>query len=332
MSKGIDLTNKTIVISRTDSIGDVMLTLPMVNWIKNTFVDVRIIYLGRNYTREIVDCFPQVDEFFSYDELEMLPVQARVEVVRQWNADALIHVFPHKELAKIAKKAKIPIRVGTSHRSFHLLTCTERINFTRKNSELHEAQLNFELLRPFGLIEIPSLDAVNSDINTFAPATINYEFSGIKGEKPLVVLHPKSKGSAVEWPIEKYVALAQLLVENGKRVVFTGTEQEGASFRTKLRLNEDIIDATGRFSLSEFIAFLGHVEGIVACSTGPLHIVAALGKRAVGLYVNKRPMHPGRWSPLGQNVRVIAPLTKVPSESDLFSIEPMDVLSAVIAD
>jgi heptosyltransferase III len=329
VSKAIDLTNKTVVISRTDSIGDVMLTLPMCNWLKAQFEGVKIVFLGRNYTRDIVTCFPAVDEFFSYDELEMLPVQARVEAVKQWKADVFIHVYPHKELAKLAKKAKIGIRVGTSHRSFHLLTCSHRINFTRKNSDLHEAQLNFELLRPFGLENIPSLDEVTSEMLTFKAPSFNEEFSSMIGDKPIIVLHPKSKGSAVEWPIENYIELAHQLVGKNFRVLFSGTAQEGEQFRSLLPDHSEIIDITGKFTLTEFIAFLGKVDGIVACSTGPLHIAAALGKTAVGLYIDKRPMHPGRWAPLGPKAKVIAPTTKKPSESDIRLIEVGEVIEAL---
>ncbi|MFC7667381.1 glycosyltransferase family 9 protein [Hymenobacter humi] len=40
-------------------------------------------------------------------------------------------------------------------------------------------------------------------------------------------------------------------------------------------------------------------DGLVAGSTGPLHLAAALGRHALGLYPPIRPMHPGRWAPLG---------------------------------
>ena len=38
---------------------------------------------------------------------------------------------------------------------------------------------------------------------------------------------------------------------------------------------------------------------LYAASTGPLHIAAALGKLTIGLYPPIKPMHPGRWAPLG---------------------------------
>ncbi|MCE2742473.1 MAG: hypothetical protein LW701_02705, partial [Fluviicola sp.] len=89
------------------------------------------------------------------------------------NTEAIVHAFPRKEIAKLAKKAKINFRIGTSHRLFHFLTCNVKVDFTRKNSPYHESQLNFELLRPFGLTSIPSLEEVNEMTKYFVAK--NYE-------------------------------------------------------------------------------------------------------------------------------------------------------------
>ena len=45
--------------------------------------------------------------------------------------------------------------------------------------------------------------------------------------------------------------------------------------------------------------FVGRADGLLACSTGMLHLAAALGKYALGIYAPIKPIHPGRWKPLG---------------------------------
>ena len=62
-----------------------------------------------------------------------------------------------------------------------------------------------------------------------------------------------------------------------------------------------IIDMTGRLSLTELLVFINSCDGLVAASTGPLHIAAALGKRAIGIYAPIRPIFPQRWAPLGEH-------------------------------
>jgi len=156
----MDLNNKSIIVSRTDSIGDVMLSLPLCAWLKNKFPEVRIIFLGKSYTRPVLDAYSKIDKIENWDDYDSLPKAAAVKKIIALNADAIIHIFPDKKIASLAKKAGITMRVGSSHRVYHLTTCTHRINFTRKRSDLHESQLNHELLRPFGLKEIPKISDI----------------------------------------------------------------------------------------------------------------------------------------------------------------------------
>ena len=142
---------KKIVISRTDSIGDVALTLPLAGILKEKYPNAQIIFLGNTYTKPIIDCSNSVDVVCEWSELQKMDSKAQVKWLRSQNIDVFIHVFPRKELSRLVQKAKIPHRIGTSHRVYHFLTCNHRPNFTRKNSDLHESQLNTKLLKPFGI-------------------------------------------------------------------------------------------------------------------------------------------------------------------------------------
>ncbi len=297
-----------IIISRTDSIGDVILTLPMCAWLKSQFPSCTLIFLGKTYTKPVVDCYSALDEFVDWQEIESLPSASKVARLAELNADAIVHVFPVKEIASLSKKAKIPMRIGTSHRGFHLLTCNHRVNFTRKHSNLHEAQLNFELLRPFGLTDIPSLKLLMEYGSLFKPVPVDLpqEINALLvGSSKTVILHPKSQGSALEWPLERYMELASFLANEGTRVLFTGTQHEGDQFRALIPSHERIVDLTGKLSLSEFIVLISKVDALVACSTGPLHIAGVCGTHAVGLYSPRKPIHPGRWQPIGKHIDIL---------------------------
>jgi ADP-heptose:LPS heptosyltransferase len=235
----------------------------------------------------------------NWDEIQNLPLSVKIDSMK---ADCIIHVFPRREIAVLAKKAKIPLRIGTAHRTFHFLNCNSRVNFSRKKSLLHEAQLNFELLRPLGLQSIPSLNEIQDQSSNFiGPNTILPTFLKDMNWDKTIVLHPKSQGSALEWPLENYVDLANLLVTEGYSVLLTGTEKEGALFRHLFQLGDSLIDSTGKLTLIELISVLSKTKALAACSTGPLHISAMLNIRSVGLYSMRKPIHPGRWKPLGVN-------------------------------
>lgn len=300
----MDLNNKNIIVSRTDSIGDVLLSLPICAWLKNKFPDVRIIFLGKGYTKPVLDAYSKIDNFEDWDDYASLTKAAAVKKFMALNAAAIIHVFPDKKIAALAKKAEITIRVGSSHRLYHLATCTHRINFTRKRSDLHESQLNHELLRPFGLKEIPKINDVIATTGFFnAPkVSLPQEYEALNS---FTILHPKSQGSAKEWPFEKYLVLAKELIAKGETVIFTGTENEGKLFRDQLPSHSELIDSTGTMSLTQLIALISKAKNIVACSTGPLHIAGFLGINTIGLFSPKRPIHPERWSALGSCVSIL---------------------------
>ena len=305
MSKIIDLANKTILISRTDSIGDVVLTLPLCVWIKSHFPFCKIIFLGNTYTKPVISCLKEIDLVLCWKDFENLPSNEKVQKIIDLKIDVCLHVFPKKEIASLMKKAKIKNRIGTSHRAFHLLTCNHRLNFTRKKSDLHEAQLNFELLKPFGLKEIPSFEEFSSSLSkSFTAPKIDLE-KGFFNIKNAVILHPKSQGSALEWPLEKYKILAEKLLDKGEIVVFTGTENEGKLIRSFIPIHKDCYDLTGKMSLEELIVFISQSKTLVACSTGPLHLAGILGIQTIGFFSSRKPIHPGRWKALGKNVNIL---------------------------
>ena len=288
---------KRIIISRTDSIGDVILTLPLCIWVKENFPEAELVFLGRAYTKPVISCFNVIDSFLNFDDFESIPTSERIAKLK---ADCIIHVFPNSQIALLAKKAKIPMRIGTAHRVFHLLTCNYRLNFSRKRSLLHEAQLNFELLKPLGFRDMPSFEALFQSLNHFTIPTVSLppEFSSIDFSNT-VVLHPKSQGSASEWPLEKYIDLATLLVQQKKTVIFTGTENEGKEFSSFLPSHPQIIDSSGKLNLKQLIRLISSCEALVACSTGPYHIAGVSGIKAIGLFSSRKPIHPGRWKALG---------------------------------
>jgi ADP-heptose:LPS heptosyltransferase len=292
---------KKILISRTDAIGDVCLTLPVCQALEAAFPNCELTYLCRSYTRAVVACFEPIDQVLLLEELQQLGDQARNKMLVQY--DVVLHLFPNQIVAKWCKQARIPLRIGTAHRFFHLFTCNSRPRFSRKRSALHEAQLNFKLLAPLGITVIPTIMEINQKLN-FKVSGLPFELVQNNWSK-VILLHPKSNGSGVEYPIEKYVALSECLVESGYQVYFTGTEKEGACFRAQIPVHPNISDATGKWDLQTFIYIISKAKALVACSTGPYHIAGLCGIRAVGLFASRKPIHPGRWAALGKGATAL---------------------------
>ena len=229
-----------------------------------------------------------------------------MELLKELKADVIIHVFPVKEICVAAKRAGIPVRIATARRFFTLFTCNRLLHIPRKNSDLHEAQLNLKMLkglgmeREFGLEEIWSLYGMNGRTGGQADGWTGGR--GDEGGRFRLILHPKSKGSAREWGLENFSKLIDLLPVDTFEIIVTGTKDEGSMMAGFLEHHRGrITDLTGKLTLAELIDLIGSSDGLVAASTGPLHIAAALGIRAVGLYAPMRPIFPQRWAPVGKN-------------------------------
>ncbi|MBD2767210.1 glycosyltransferase family 9 protein [Hymenobacter sp. BT664] len=295
----------TFLISRTDAIGDVVLTLPVAGQLKQRFPACRVVLIGRTYTAPVAAACPWVDDFLNLDELLQLRPSAQVAALRGYQAAAIIHVFPNKNLARLARLARIPVRIGTRNRWWHWFTCNRLVALSRRHSSLHEAQLNLQLLQPLGFIHPSSLPEVAELVRLRSPEVLPPHVQQLlQARQPgqlNVILHPRSRGSAREWGLANYGQLASQLHQAGHRVFITGTAAEGEELGPWLAQHAAFLtaDLTGQLGLPQFMAFIAAADGLVAGSTGPLHLAAALGRHALGLYPPIRPMHPGRWGPLG---------------------------------
>lgn len=298
---------KKIIISRTDNIGDVILTLPMAGYLKKIFPNIKIAFLGKKYTQPIVQISADVDEFYDWDEIRKSNDPA--SCLKKINADAIIHVFPNKEISLYARQANIKLRVGTNRRWFHWLNCNHLVNLSRKNSVLHESQLNIKLLgflkikTDFSLTELSNLlqlkNPLDIEKNSFTEKFLDKE-------KFNLILHPKTKGSAREWSPENFVKLINELPEEKFRVFVSGTLEEDAFIQTHILSKcPQAISVVGKFSLFDFIKFIRSCDGFVSASTGPLHIASILGKHALGIYPPVQSMSPSRWGPIGKKAECV---------------------------
>lgn len=325
----------TIIISRTDSIGDVVLTLPMCGILKEKFPGAKIIFLGKAYTEAIAEACEHVDEFMNWDAIAAKSPAAQIAAFQEKRADVIIHVFPRKEVLWVAKRAHIPWRIATAGRIYTIGKCNKLVLFSRKKSPLHEAQLNLKLLKPLGIegepsaLELEKYYGLNK-VNDAAQNAVKAFLQSLPSGKKRVILHPLSKGSASEWSLANYQELALSLVEKGYEVIITGTKEEGEKLKSVFQFtNAHLHDTTGKFVLAELIALIRQCDVLVAASTGPLHIAAASGIVALGLYSPKKPIHPGRWAPVGKQAHVLV-AAQHPRKGEKLAIKPDEVLNVLL--
>jgi ADP-heptose:LPS heptosyltransferase len=296
-----------ILISRVDAIGDVVLTLPVATYIKQLLPAAKVSFLGRTYTQPVINTMASIDAFVNYDELKKLPDNEQVAHLQKQNIDAIIHVLPNKHIAKVAKQAGIKLRIGTTNRVFHWYTCNKLVKLSRKKSDLHEAQLNLVLLKPLGLKQVPSLPDIIANNNFNSKVELTPALSDVLvSNKFNLVIHPKSHGSGMEWGLDNFAELINNLPTNKFNIIITGSDNEKALLTNWIQtLPPTVQDMTGQMSLGQLITFIGKADGLIASGTGPLHLAALTGINALGLFPSLRPIHPGRWAPVGKKAGYI---------------------------
>ncbi len=290
-----------ILLSRNDGIGDMVLMLPMAGILKAQYPQINIAVLGKKYTKALVDACVYVDEFI--DEEDYFSKEILIDKLKP---QAIIHVRTNKRVAKRAKELNIRLRIGTRSRLYHWATCNKLISLRRKSSDLHEAQLNLKLLAPLGIVKEYSIKELQTFFGLERLEVLGQQYLDVlQTDKFNLVIHPKSEGSSREWPIEHFTALINMLDADKYNIILTGVEKEKQFVQTIIDgLNKPVINLAGNLPLGQFISLLKHADGIVANATGPLHLGAALGIHALGIYPPIKPIDPGRWAPLGLKAEV----------------------------
>ncbi len=310
MPKPLDVKpGSRILVSRSDRLGDLILALPFVETLKQRYPDCQIEVMASLYASPILENNENIDYIFRVQNDQLaIDKPYKKDLLRriiERKYDIVVVLFPERRISQLYHKAKIPIRIGTAGR-FHSVFFNHHLFHSRKANLKHEYEYNLDFLQFFkdgATVTVPHVYLCQKEID-FARRIIGK--AGITDK--FVVLHPGSGGSAERWPVERFILLYDELTRAGLQVVISGSEREGEmidAISTKLGI--PVTKITGETDLRTLAAVLSLATVVVANSTGPLHVAAAVGTKVVGLYAGKAVMSPQRWGPLGENHRVLQP-------------------------
>ena len=328
-----------VLLCRTDAIGDVVLTLPVAGWLKSVNPELEVHMLVRSYAAPVAQAAKHVDQVLIWDR-DHLPNLS--------DFDAAILGFPDADVAKVLKKSGVPIRVGTGRRWPFRRWVNVRNHSSRKSSGHHESWHGLELA--FSLHPAPGFNRWGEQVSSNRRDWANWgslvpddwasavrkapeRASWILPDAKCVILHPGSRGSANNWPLEHYFKLREKLLDAGFRVIWTGSEAEGQQVRSERAWNpaNQEVDTMGQLNLSELMSLMTQCNGMVASSTGPLHLAARLGVPCVGLYDSKPPFWPERWAPIGDHVKCLSGSASQMSSLDILVEDVFEALTSPYA-
>lgn len=303
---------RRILVIRTDRIGDVLLSTPVLSALREVYPAAFLAILVRPYTLDVVEGHPALDLALIDDaDRQHRGIRGLLRLAGQIRAhrfEVVIVLHPTLRLALLCLLAGIPIRVGTGYRAYSMLF-NRRVYEHRRDARRHEVEYNMGLLSALGVTAPPSNPHITVTDTARRSIAARCDGWGIRPHEALVVLHPGSGGSARSWPPSYFAALGDRLGDTpGIRVILTGGPDEGELVRSVARqMHTEPITLVDETTIKELAALLEISRLCVTNSTGPLHMAAAVGTPTVALYCPIIPCSPSRWGPYGEGHRVLQP-------------------------
>ena len=300
---------RRILISRTDDLGDVILTLPLAVAIKNQLPEVELIFLVRPYISHLVERIPEIDRTIT------LPESGHgKEVFQDIDPDAIIFAWPVFRLALDALRARIDVRIGTGYCWFSGLF-TRWVYDKRKKGASHEAEFELNMLAPIldgpFELEMPEL-SISAEGEKEAKTRLHE--TGIEGD--YVIIHPVGRPYLPQYPVEKFAEVGRNLLEAypDLSIVVTAGPNE-------LAIAEEVckqIDMPSRTAALTKLSPNGVSELLrggkcfIGSPSHGIHLAALVRTPVVAVYPGTAPDWPERRRPVGPNVITLTPQSDEP--------------------
>lgn len=301
---------QNILIVRIDRIGDVVLTLPIASIIKKYFPETKVSFLLRNYTLPLAQSNQNIDEVITLDEKNgKTNIFRNIKKIRN-RFDACIVAYPTFRIALALYLSGIKTRIGTGYRWYSFLF-NKKIYDHRKISEYHELEYNVRLLKAFGIKENITPESAQFNLKPTPESILAVEEKllnkNVDLSKKIIIIHPGSGGSSVDLPLESMKKLVVMITNSlDCEILITGNKKE-AELCQSLIVNKKTKNIAGELELNEMIAMIDRSKILIANSTGPIHIAAALGKYVIGFYPKIITCSDKRWGPYTVKKKIFSP-------------------------
>lgn len=304
--------SKKIAVVRTDKLGDMILTLPMIKVIKELFPEKHISLISSNYTIVLTENCEYIDKTFFLEDYR----DGIKEIFNNERFDVIFFPRPKFNECLNAFITGQKLRVGSAYRWYSFLF-NYKIYAHRKTAEKHEAEYNVNMVENLIGRQLRT-ELVRPAISENVQGKIEVLLKNIGlEEKKFIIIHPGSGGSAFEWHPENFGKLAKVIYDKkGLKTIITGNKSDLQKCNTVNNIAINSTNLCSQLTLSELLALISKSKLLIANSTGVIHIAAALGINVLGLYPNSPHLSPKRWGPYSINSICITPDAKDKNNQD----------------
>lgn len=264
------------LIIRLSSIGDIVLTTPVIRCLRQQVPDAKIHYLTKNAFLPLLQSNPNIDKLYGYGDDQ----KALINTLKEEQYDYIIDLHHNLRTFRIKKSLKV--------KSF---------SFDKLNIEKW-------LLTAFKINKLPDVHIVDRYLNTLTFFGVKNDGKGLdhyipeSEEVPIESLPVSHRhgyiglvvGAALatkQLPLQKLEDLCRALPEP---VVLLGGKEDIETGRfLETKFPEKVYNACGKFSLQESASLVAQARIIITHDTGLMHIAAAFCKPIISIWGNTIP-------------------------------------------
>ncbi|RMF60266.1 MAG: lipopolysaccharide heptosyltransferase II [Calditrichaeota bacterium] len=275
-----------VLIIQTAFIGDVILTLPLLQKVRAIFPNAEVDFLAIPTVENLLENNPDIAQLVIYDKHHRdRGFRAFFSLTRRLRRRQYdLALIPHRSIrsAFLAYCSGIPHRIGFN-RSAGKFLFTRSIPYPRG---VHESTRNLHLLKPFGVDPFEKIFPQLYFDDVDMASVREWIADGRKTSNfPMIAMAPGSVWNTKRWPPEYYTELAKKLIQEGFRVVLVGgsADREVAD-KISHALKDHVLNAVGEFTLrqSAYIIKLSHL--LITNDSAPLHMGVAVGTPVVAIF------------------------------------------------
>lgn len=263
---------ENFAIIQTAFIGDVILTFPLVQLIKELNPNSKITFITTPISSELANIVEAIDKVIVYDKRNTQKGIKGIinfsKLLNEYNFDCIIS--PHRSLRTtlltFLTQKKISIGFNTSVCSF-LYKKRAKYKF-----HYHEIERNCFLLSHFKEFDkLTETFYVKLKSESFNESIINTFLNEKNIAKPYITIAPGSIWGTKRWLKEYYAELAKLFMEDGRNVILIGSAQDYEI----CKFIQDQTEATnlaGKTTLVQVLYILSKSDLLVTNDSSPTHL------------------------------------------------------------
>jgi len=268
---------KKFLIIRFSSIGDIVLTTPVVRCLKNQFQGAEIHYLTKRRNLDLLEANPNIDKIHLFGD-------SLTETIQELKAEKYDYVIDlHNNLRSLRVKLGLKVKSFSFNKlNIRKLLLTKfRINTLPKN---HIVDRNLQTLSYFNIVnDGKGLDHFIPDEDEFPLSQLPEKF-----RNGYLVLVLAGTYSTKRMPVEKY---RRLISETQLPVMLLGGKSERPLAATILDWKiGNVIDFTGKLRINQSASLVKNARIVISNDTGLMHIAAAYHKKILSVWGNTSPV------------------------------------------